>query len=723
MKLDQRGNLWMSTAQGIWCYDSKAKSFFSFVNGNGLLTKEYQDGVAGYTSDGVFCYGNSEGLTYFRPTEVKDYDKKMSSINLSGVLLDGKETSFVGDTLNVPSDFKSIVLSFSLLDYQSMDNIVFQYRINGGKWISNAAGDNSFNFTGLSYGHYQIEVRAYSNGKYSIYNKVIELDVAAPWYLTICAKFVYFFLVLGIVAALVYVYLRKKRRDLEEAKMQFLINATHDIRSPLTLIMEPLKKLKERLGQEKECLDDIDTIDRNAQRLLTLVNQILDKRRIDKNQMSLSCRETDLVEFSQGLLALFAYNANLRGISVKLEKPEEPVKVWIDRNKFDKAIANLLSNAFKYTPNGGEIIFRIEKDERKVQLYVIDSGKGLGDNSKKIFDRFYQGNNSSDMHLGGSGIGLNLCRSIVRLHGGEVKAYNRTDGRSGACFAIEIPLGKEHLKSNQIDLGYVDDQKKKQTKASASKNCKILLVDDDIEICRYIKAELSDWYRFMICNNGKEALKQLLSEKFDLVISDVVMPEMDGITLLKKIKSNAHVSDVPVIMLTSKSEISDRLEGIKQGADAYLSKPFSMEELHFTIDNLVDNVRRLKGKFSGALSQQDKVEKVEVKGNDEELMERIMKVVNENMTDSDFNVEKMCEEIGISRTQLHRKMKELTGVSTSEFLRNIRLDEAARLIREHRINITQVSYAVGFTNNSHFSTAFKRYFGMSPSEYASKYVE
>ena len=439
--------------------------------------------------------------------------------------------------------------------------------------------------------------------------------------------------------------------------------------------------------------------------------------------MSLSCRETDLVEFSQGLLALFAYNANLRGISVKLEKPEEPVKVWIDRNKFDKAIANLLSNAFKYTPNGGEIIFRIEKDERKVQLYVIDSGKGLGDNSKKIFDRFYQGNNSSDMHLGGSGIGLNLCRSIVRLHGGEVKAYNRTDGRSGACFAIEIPLGKEHLKSNQIDLGYVDDQKKKQTKASASKNCKILLVDDDIEICRYIKAELSDWYRFMICNNGKEALKQLLSEKFDLVISDVVMPEMDGITLLKKIKSNAHVSDVPVIMLTSKSEISDRLEGIKQGADAYLSKPFSMEELHFTIDNLVDNVRRLKGKFSGALSQQDKVEKVEVKGNDEELMERIMKVVNENMTDSDFNVEKMCEEIGISRTQLHRKMKELTGVSTSEFLRNIRLDEAARLIREHRINITQVSYAVGFTNNSHFSTAFKRYFGMSPSEYASKYVE
>lgn len=601
---------------------------------------------------------------------------------------------------------------------------MFQYRINGGKWISNAAGDNSFNFTGLSYGHYRIEVRTYCNGKYSIYNKVINLDVLAPWYLTVWAKLIYLILVLGFMAAVIFIYLHKKKRDLEEAKMQFLINATHDIRSPLTLIMEPLKKLKERLGNAEEYHEDIDTMDRNAQRLLTLVNQILDKRRLDKHQMKLSCRETNLVEFSRGLVSLFTYNANLRGINIRLEMPETPVNAWIDRNKLDKAIANLLSNAFKYTPNGGEIIFRIEKQDKKVLLYVIDSGKGLGknDDAKTLFERFYQGKNSADMHLGGSGIGLNLCRSIVRLHGGDVYAHNREDGKSGACFIIELPLGKEHLKNNQI---YSDNgkTKKKQQRDAASRNCKILLVDDDIEICRYLKSELSDWYRFVICNNGKEALNQLFSDDFDLVISDVVMPEMDGITLLKNIKGNANISHVPVIMLTSKSEISDRLEGIKLGADAYLAKPFSLEELHLTIDNLIDNVRRLKGKFSGALKQDDKVEKIEVKGNDEELMERIMKVVNENMSDSDFNVEKMCDEVGVSRTQLHRKLKEMTGVPTSEFLRNIRLNEAARLIREHKINITQVSYMVGFANNSHFSTAFKKYFGMSPTEYAAKYTE
>ena len=724
LKKDAKGNLWMSTAQGIWCYDSKAKSFFSFEKGNGLLTKEYQAGVVGSTSDGVICYGNSEGLTYFRPSQVKDYNEKMSAIYLSEVLLDGKMAPFIGDNLSVPSDFKSIVLNFSLLDYQSVGNIVFQYRINGGKWISNAAGDNSFNFTGLSYGHYRIEVRTYCNGKYSTHNKVINLNVLAPWYLTVWAKLIYLFLVLGFMAAVIFIYLHKKKRDLEEAKMQFLINATHDIRSPLTLIMEPLKKLKERLGNAEEYHEDIDTMDRNAQRLLTLVNQILDKRRLDKHQMNLSCRETNLVEFSRGLVSLFTYNANLRGIQIKLEMPETPVNAWIDRNKLDKAIANLLSNAFKYTPNGGEIIFRIEKQDKKVLLYVIDSGKGLGknDDAKTLFERFYQGKNSADMHLGGSGIGLNLCRSIVRLHGGDVYAHNREDGKSGACFIIELPLGKEHLKNNQI---YSDnrDTKKKQQRGAASRNSKILLVDDDIEICRYLKSELSDWYRFVICNNGKEALKQLLSGDFDLVVSDVVMPEMDGITLLRNIKGNANISHVPVIMLTSKSEISDRLEGIKLGADAYLAKPFSLEELHLTIDNLIDNVRRLKGKFTGALKQDDKVEKVEVKGYDEELMERIMKVVNENLSDSDFNVEKMCDEVGVSRTQLHRKLKEMTGVPTSEFLRNIRLNEAARLIREHKINITQVSYMVGFANNSHFSTAFKKYFGMSPTEYAARYSE
>ena len=726
LHLDAIGNLWMSSAQGIWCYDSKAKAFISFTRGNGLQTKEYLEAADAMAGNGAICYAYSDGLTYFYPSEVRDKDGKMGRVFLSGVLADGVPMSIASDEIQVASDCKSVEMSFSLFDYRGMDNVVFQYSINGGAWVSNPAGDNSFNFTGLAYGHYRIEVRAYSNGKYSLYNKVIELEVEVPWYLTIWAWLIYILLALTMIGGGIYVYLRKKRGDLEEAKMQFLINATHDIRSPLTLIMEPLKKLKEHLKDDAGCKDDIDTIDRNAQRLLTLVNQILDKRRIDKHQMNLQCRETNLVDYTKGLVSLFTYNANLRGIQMLVDMPDKPVKVWIDRNKLDKAIANLLSNAFKYTPNGGEIIIRITMEEdNKVRLYVVDSGKGFSAdaNKSKLFERFYQGANSADMHLGGSGIGLNLCRSIVRLHGGEVYAENRTDGKSGACFVIELLKGKEHLKPSQIYLE--ESQEKGEVKvkrAMANRNNKILLVDDDIEICRFIKTELSDWYRFVICNNGKDALKQLLAGQFDLVISDVVMPEMDGITLLKSIKSNANISDVPVIMLTSKSEISDRLKGLKMGADAYLAKPFSLEELHVTIDNLIDNVRRLKGKLSGTLKQEEKVEKLNIKGYDEELMNRIMKAVNANLDDSDFNVEKMCEEVGISRTQLHRKLKEMTGVSTAEFIRNIRLNEAARLLKEHKVNATQVAYAVGFVNYSHFSTVFKKFFGMSPSDYEAKFL-
>lgn len=229
--------------------------------------------------------------------------------------------------------------------------------------------------------------------------------------------------------------------------------------------------------------------------------------------------------------------------------------------------------------------------------------------------------------------------------------------------------------------------------------------------------ELGGWYKFDYAANGREGLSKLLSSDFNLVISDVMMPEMDGITMLKKIKSNSKVSDIPVILLTSKSDINNRLEGLKRGADAFLGKPFSMEELHILIDNLVDNVRRLKGKFSGALEQEDKIENIEVKGNNAMLMDKVMKCINENISDPDFNVEKLVESVGMSRAQLHRKLKEITGVSTGDFIRNLRLEQAAHLIMKGEINISQVAYAVGFNNQTHFSTVFKKHYGVAPSEY------
>ena len=392
---------------------------------------------------------------------------------------------------------------------------------------------------------------------------------------------------------------------------------------------------------------------------------------------------------------------------------------------FDKVISNLLSNAFKYTCDGGEIKTVLVATEKEVVLKVIDSGVGFPkeESTKHLFDRFHQGSNNVNLLAQGTGIGLNLCRTIVEMHGGRIKAENRSDGVRGACMTVILLTGNKHLKPEQI----VENENQSEvlstsTSSRPQKNIRVMLVDDDPDIPDYIRFELGSLYKFTICHNGREALQHLLSDEihFDIVVSDVMMPEMDGIELLRRIKENPHTSDLPVILLTSKTEVSYRLEGIKKGADAYLSKPFDMEELHVQIENLVGNVRRLRGVFSGASTQRDKVENVELKSNDEQLMERIMKAVNANISDPDYNVEDLARDVGLSRAQLHRKMKEITGLAAGKFVRNLRMEQAGRLIREGGSNISQVAYSVGFNDQAHFATVFKTYYGMTPSEYAVK---
>jgi DNA-binding response OmpR family regulator/anti-sigma regulatory factor (Ser/Thr protein kinase) len=453
--------------------------------------------------------------------------------------------------------------------------------------------------------------------------------------------------------------------------------------------------------------------------------------------MQLHCRETNLVEFISGICKLYQFNAEQRNITFLFEHDKDHVLAWIDRVNFDKVISNLLSNAFKYTFDGGEIKVVLREQEKDIEIQVIDNGVGFKEEKpERLFDRFYQSRNSADLGMQGTGIGLNLCRSITEMHGGHIKAHNRDDGKRGSCFTITLPKGRAHLKAEQI----VTDNPAREV-LSAGTNTKqqfrqfrILIADDDREIADYIIGELGSYYKISHAPNGKEALKTLLSantphnadqtadgkpvQPFDLVISDVMMPEMDGIELLKRIKDNPIVSQVPVIMLTSKSAVEHKLEGLKSGADAYIAKPFSMEELHIQIDNLIDNVRRLRGKFSGAVDQGARVENIEVKGNDEALMERIMRAVNANLSNPDFNVDALASDVGISRAQLHRKMKDITGIASGKFLRNLRMEQAARLLREGKVNVAQVAYLVGYADQAHFSTAFKSHFGQSPTEYA-----
>ena len=729
---DASGDIWCSTTMGIWQYQRQQKHFVVYVYGNGLVNREYAPGVVMRTSDDRIWFGVSDGITSFLPDDLRKSNYNPGTIHLTGLFIGGNSVN-----CSTLSDDKPVItqpleesnrlefsyldntftMEFSLLNFSNAENIFYEYRINGAKeWTRTMAGRNRIPFTHLQPGAYIIEVRAYDSGTYTE-PQVYHVIVRAPWYRSSWAYLIYIigaFLICGFVLS---TYIRRRKQELDEEKMKFLINATHDIRSPLTLIMSPLHKLLKR-DLDSDVKSELKTIEHNARRVQNLVNQILDIRKIDKQQMKLQCQETDMVQYVGNILKSYEYTAKERGMTFRYRPEVDQLKVWFDRTSIDKVVDNLLSNAFKYTYDGGEIEVRVgEGPHQTAELQVIDNGMGIRGDVNRIFDRFYQGSSSRSLHIEGTGIGLNLCKMMVEMHHGTIEAENREDTQ-GSIFTVRLPLGNGHLTAEEL---LVSEQKEKMPRPKSMSSYRVLIVDDDVEIGNYITQELGMHYRITSVTSAREALRELLAaepeKQFDLVVSDVMMPEMDGFTFLRMVKTNINLSHIPVVMLTSKSDVANRLEGLEKGADAFLAKPFDMDELHVVINNLISKNLRLKGKYSGVQQQKDKVEDKQVKGNDEALMERIMKVVNQHLDDSDFNVEMLTKEVGISRAQLHRKMKEMTGLPVSEFIRNIRLEQAVRLLEEQKINVTQVAYTVGFSNLAHFSTVFRKQFGVSPSEY------
>ena len=729
---DQYGDLWCSTSMGIWQYQRDEQRWITHVSGNGLTTREYVRGLSMQDATGSLFFGISDGITTFHPAALRDAHPTKEAVHLTGLFIgsnpvncntlsDGTRvmTEPLADSHHFTLSYidNTFTMEFSLFNYANTDNVVFEYRMNGAKeWAQTNVGSNVISFNHIQPGSYTLEVRANENGVYTE-PQTYYIVVRAPWYRSAWAYLIYILGAFGIIGLIGWSWKKSTTRQLDEEKMKFLINATHDIRSPLTLIMSPLHKLL-RQDFDSEVKNELNTIEHNAQRIQNLVNQILDIRKIDKQQMKLQCQETDMVQYVGNILKSYEYTAKERNIDFRYAPSVDKLKVWLDRNALDKIVDNLLSNAFKYTYDNGTIEVRVsEEGTENAVLQVIDNGMGIKGDATKIFERFYQGSNSRSVHIEGTGIGLNLCKMMVEMHHGSIMAANRDDAQ-GSIFTVKLPLGKSHLKAEDI---LIPDETDKAQRPKAQSNYRVLVVDDDVEIGTYIQQELGIYYKVTPVTSAREALRLLLGaeedRQFDLVVSDVMMPEMDGFTMLRMIKTNMNISHIPVVMLTSKSDVANRLEGLEKGADAFLAKPFDMDELHVIINNLINKNLRLKGKFSGVQQQKDKVVETKVKGNDEVLMERIMKVVNDHLSDSDFNVEVLTKEVGISRAQLHRKMKEMTGLPISEFIRNIRLEQAVRLLKEQKINVTQVAYTVGFSNLAHFSTVFRKQFGVSPTEY------
>ncbi len=751
---DNENDIWCSTLNGLWQFQDKEQRWRSFISGSGLTNREYISGVGLHNDDDRIFFATAEGITTFTPQQVMSVQSTPGKLLLTGFYIDGHPVTTRTESdgkqvtakpvdesryFTVSYQDNSIQLEFSLLNYDNAANTILEHRLYGGdQWTTNEAGKNTITLSHLSSGTYSIDVRAVDNGVVSE-PITITIVVRPPWYRSKLAYAIYALVFMALLAIAVVTWRRRMRQRQEEDKMKFLINAMHDIRSPLTLIMGALKKLKSATVKEES---SVDAIDRNAQRILKLVNQILDVRKIDKQQMKLHCQETDMHAMLLSIYKVYEYYARERNINFTLSAtPEKPVMVWVDRTQFDKVVSNLLSNAFKYSFDNGDISIVLSEghdDHTRgalkdyVEIVVSDTGPGMrSETIEHLFERFFQGRGDKGMHAEGTGIGLNLCKMIVDMHHGSISGRNRDDGQKGAVFTVRLPLGRAHLSDDEIDETEEEPTALRLTgKKQPASHHYILIADDDEEIPRYIAEELSPYYHFTTCHNGRDALKELLSptaggpdQAYDMVISDVMMPEMDGFTMLRLLRANVNISHLPVIMLTSKGDIDHRLEGLEKGADAYLTKPFNIDELHATIDNLFNMRQRLRGKYTGQQKPMEKIQKIEMKGNDELLMERVIKSVNEHLSDSDYSVDVLCAEAGISRAHLHRKMKEITGIPVSEFVRNIRMEQAARLLREQKVNISQVAYSVGYSSLPYFSAVFRKHFGMSPREFADQHAD
>ena len=761
---DKDGNIWISTLSGISKYAPAEDKFTNFYASDGLQGNEFSYRAQCKSADGELFFGGINGVTGFYPDEIHS-KKKDLNVYVTNFYLFGEK--FILDQAVV--DISKISLAardnvftfeFSTLEYTDTEGILYRYRLENfdAGWTNTLPGTNRVTYTNLPPGKYKFSCQAIDKENHSAI-RTIDVTIRPPWYATPLAKILYWILLLSVAYGL-YVFISSRIREknemlrlehaeeINEAKLQFFTNISHEIRTPMTLIMGPLEKLLMN-NKDAKLQNAYLMIYRNAQRILRLINQLMDIRKIDRGQMQLKARETDMVGFIRDIMQVFEYMAQKKNIRFEFQTHWPELKVWVDLNNFDKVLFNVFSNAFKFTPEQGEINIELltGTDEAAAgplknyfEIRVVDTGPGIDKELlDRIFKRFYQIENEVSHSHYGTGIGLHLARSLVELQHGIIYAENRSD-RSGTRFIIRMPLGNSHLTAEEMDIVHRDtplaafayyqkdnlfeideNELEEHHTVYARTKYRVLIVEDDMGVSNYIRSELATLYKISQISNGKDALEYILKEKPDLIVSDILMPKMDGITLCRKIKSNIHIDHIPVLLLTAKSSDEDWLEGLNTGADAYMVKPFHPEILKKTIANLLSNRERLKAKLQSCT--EGKIKDIEIKSYDEALLERILKVVNEQIKNPDLNVEMLSVEVGISRVHLHRKLKELANQSARDFIRTIRLKKAGELLASKKLAVSQVYEAVGFSNSSHFSISFKEFYGMSPTEYMNKYAE
>jgi signal transduction histidine kinase/ligand-binding sensor domain-containing protein/DNA-binding response OmpR family regulator len=768
---DVNHNIWLSTDKGvsnIKVYRNEGKwdfTVYSFNEIDGLQNRQFNQRSILQARNGDIYIGGQDGVNVVSPN-ILHLGKTPSKAVFSGLVVfdhlinvnekfNGhvilKEALNESKKLVLDYDDKAFTIQMASSNCTLPENTKFLYKLEGfnDKWMQTVPSQAGISFTNLSPGVYKLLVKVV-NGDGYVNKEVSSLDIIirSPFYSTIWAYMLY-----AILIAIILWYIRRfrmrrqeaedkirqvrieseKKHEIDDMKLRFFTNVSHELRTPLTLIISPIiSMIKDETDDDKR--RKLMMIHRNSERLLTLVNQLLDFRRADMNKLQLNLLTGDIINFLSNICNSFLLMAEKK-IHFSFKSSIPSLRMSFDDDKISKIMNNLLSNAFKFTPEGGSVSVTVNiktlSDNQKEQagilvIKIMDTGIGVSDNDKQhIFDRFYQVDGNHENSFGGSGVGLNLVKDFVEMHGGNVYVEDNPGG--GCSFFVEIPIRHDSslkeiindtpLISIKSKLDDNDINKVKEEVSQVNKEYEVLIADDSDDFLEFMNEELSRYYKVRLARDGREAYEMIKVKKPDIILSDVMMPEINGNELCRMLKADPDTEGIPFMMLTARLADEHKVEGMESGADDYITKPFNLDLLNLRINNLI---KWHNSSNHNSAHLQPHIKDVHITSLDEKLIQKATDYVEQNLSDTDLTVEQLSSILNMSRVHLYKKMLSITGKTPSEFIRTIRLKYAERLLCESQLSVSEISYQVGFNNPRYFSKYFKEMYGDMPSHYKEK---
>ena len=759
---DESGAIWLAGNNGLSKIDKQGQVIQNFSTNDGLLTNDFNTNSSYKDNTGKLYFGSYEGINYFDPKNISVNenppivylsDLKIFNQPVEPAVKESPLNKVVSQTDKVTftHDQSVFTIDYASIDFTRPEKIKFAYYLEGFEKDWNyVQNTRSATYTNLPAGNYTFKVKAAnSDGIWNDKAATLNIEILRPWWFTNFAILCYI-LTIALIIYLAFRFLDSRLRArraiqqerekhlqeeaLNDKKIQFFTNISHEFRTPLTLILSPLEDILKENSLPEKIKEKHRIIHKNTTRLKRLIDELMDFRKLQFNKIPLTVTSFNINHLVEDIVDHFQQEAGQRNIVLSLEIDKTLENIWADKSKLEKVIFNILSNAFKSTANNGIITLTVGvKPEHSfkmintgvaqeaLEISIEDTGKGIPpEELSKIFDRFYQIKELNEQYYSGTGIGLEVVRSFVDLHKGEIDVESEIG--VGTKFRILIPLGKEHYEPSEIGnspentirtLSENDSVEQKTPEEIKNQKRTLLLVEDNIELRSYIKQELENQYKVIEAEDGEEGLKQAAKYIPDIVITDVVMPKLNGHEFCSLLKNDLRTSHIPVLMLTAKSMVDDWVEGLNAGADAYLNKPFEMKVMRSHLKQLITNRDILFSKYMGSFKNSELEPSTSI---DKEFISGIISYVQENISETDLNVEKLADEFSLSRSQLYRKIKALTGLTANELIRKIRLERAKELIEEGQNSISEISYNVGFSSPSYFSKCFKVHFGILPTD-------